>query len=91
MSLTRTRIFVGFVTFCKNPTSPRNAARNFTKRTSGALSAQCLDRIIATASPLAVRRAAPLFIPRGLDDLGEAAWVQAGPADEGTVDIGLTH
>ena len=32
-----------------------------------------------------------LLFARGIDDLGEAARVEAGAADEGAVDVGLTH
>jgi len=32
-----------------------------------------------------------LFVARGLDDLCEAARIQAGPADEGAIDVGLAH
>ena len=32
-----------------------------------------------------------LLFARGFDDLGEAARVEAGAADEGAVDVGLAH
>src|SRR6266498_1673158 len=32
-----------------------------------------------------------LFLAGRLNDLGEAAWVEAGPADEGAVDVRLAH
>jgi hypothetical protein len=32
-----------------------------------------------------------LLVLRGLDDLHEAAWVEAGAAHEGPVDVGLSH
>ena len=31
------------------------------------------------------------FSLRGFDDLGEAARVEAGAADEGAIDVGLAH
>src|SRR5215831_9867991 len=38
-----------------------------------------------------MRRCGDLLLARGFDDLGEAARVEAGTADEGAVDVGLDH
>jgi hypothetical protein len=44
------------------------------------------------AGSLCSSEASPLLLfPRGLDDLGEAARIEAGAADEGAVDVGLGH
>jgi hypothetical protein len=32
-----------------------------------------------------------LLFSRGLHDLGKAAWVEAGAADEGPINVGLAH
>ena len=58
-----------------------------------------LDSRACSAEKLAAKRDAGcppgwklvLLFPRGPDDLGEAAWVQAGPTYESAVDVQLTH
>ena|SRR6266516_5462167 len=42
-------------------------------------------------APHPVKPSCVLLIARGLDDLGEAPRIQAGPADEGAIDVGLAH
>jgi len=50
-------------------------------------------RLAVNSAPLALNRCTASSLPfaRGLDDLGEAARIQAGPADESAVDVRLAH
>jgi len=46
---------------------------------------------LAACAPQKRHAARKSFVARGLDDLCEAARIQAGSADEGTIDVRLAH